>query len=196
MEWEDRTIFFKFLVDSFSYKNLNTYQSDDEGSSDEEENEAELIQKKINNIKISTEEPEVIGFRKILITTDDGYRHPIMISLVAMNDIPLGVKIYKYNIQETDIEQIAMLVIHPRKNPFNPSYSIFSPLLRRLEKNHRSTNPNSEEHPSKGGCERVLPYSILLKLRGVGLSRGQHISAAHRNRPEGELLRILLCGQL
>jgi hypothetical protein len=25
MEWEDRTIFFKLLVDSFSYKNLNTY---------------------------------------------------------------------------------------------------------------------------------------------------------------------------
>jgi hypothetical protein len=32
MDWEDRSIFFKLLTDSFTYKNLNTYQSDEESS--------------------------------------------------------------------------------------------------------------------------------------------------------------------
>lgn len=110
MEWEDRNIFFKFLIDSFNIKYLPNIVSDDEDDEDEEG----IPQQ---NIKIGTVLPEDISFRRIYVKGNDGYVIPITLSMVAMNGSPLGVKVIKYCPLEYEEKPICMLVIHPRKPP-------------------------------------------------------------------------------
>lgn len=117
MEWEDRSIFFKLLTDTFTYKNLGAFHQSDEESSEEfdEDNADEIWKKKVSQVNIAQEEIEIADFRTIYVMGSDGYRYPVMFHLITVLGTPIGVKIFKYDCEDSGVHQIAMLIIHPRK---------------------------------------------------------------------------------
>lgn len=104
MNYPNRKIIYKYLADSFQINFINKASNDDDDDDDEDQQE----------ITIKQLEPKIIYYQKIYYKKD-GYRRNIVVSLKAMNGIPLGFCIESYDLELVRNIQYAFFPINPCK---------------------------------------------------------------------------------
>lgn len=103
LEWENRKIFFKFLIDSFLVGDSTDNQSN---QSSEDNLEAP--------ISIDQYNPESVYIRQFYLKNSFGYAVAFRLTMLSFNAVPLGFKLEKFNLEKLFYEQIVFFIIHPR----------------------------------------------------------------------------------
>lgn len=111
LEWENRKIFYKFLIDSFLVADATQKAISEMMAGSEDEP---------SPISINQYNPESVYSSSFYVKNTAGYLVLFRVTMIAFNAVPLGFKVEKYKICSTKVDQIAFLIIHPRKHTYNP----------------------------------------------------------------------------
>lgn len=123
LEFEDKLIMFKILVDTLTIKKKKTKRGKEEDSQIQED-PVEIF----NNMILKSGLPTVVAFKTVYL--GKMYRFPSNIRLMGLNGVPVGLSVTQYDPETSSEKYIMFLLVHSRNRL---SYS------RHLAKRHEDT---------------------------------------------------------
>jgi hypothetical protein len=121
LEFDDKHIIFKLLVDTLTIKKKKAKRGKEEDSQIQED-PIEIF----NNLILKSSLPTVVAFKTVYL--GGTYRFPSNIRLIGLNGVPVGLSVTQYDPETSSEKYIMFLLVHSRR-PF--------PYSRHLEERHQ-----------------------------------------------------------